>query len=84
MVLAGVRVQVSQRPVTSEEVGQLADQLQELREARVAELAARRDTLMHELAQIERQLGTSPTNAQIRHAYRRCGGVCPECGRKLL
>lgn len=54
-------------------VGTLAD-------AMVRVLMARRDALLRELAQIEAELGRSPTTAEIREAWRRNGGKCSECG----
>jgi hypothetical protein len=49
--------------------------------AMVRVLQARRDALLRELAGIERELGQSPTTAEIRSQHK-CR-KCPECGAEL-
>ena len=46
-------------------------------------LAVRRDAILMELAELERQLGSTPTTSELRGWWRQHQGICPHCGEKI-
>ena len=51
-------------------------------------LAVRRDAMLMELAELERQLGYSnngnPATSELRAWWRQHQGICPHCGERIV